>query len=800
MQSDSSFQNLKEYFRRPTWFGGGLLPVGTRERAFSWAFDNLGDHILLRWPMGLERLRGVYGFRFRMVFTLTVAATPFQQGVLALGWQYGIVDAPAADFDRGRLSSAVTNLPHVRLDLAGTTMVQLSVPFLFTGECLPVNSLANPNEKMPYGLLSLNTVLPVEAVPSASAPQFRLAVHLEDLELVGASPLETEGVLVQSGGLVEKEVRAVAHPYSSVGYALAGGLRWVARGVPALSSFAGTTAWMLEKASGVARAFGYSKPQILDPMHRVARFECVGEQNVDQPSATLVVGPMSSNRLAIDSAVGASDVDEMSLKYVLSRWSQVCVFPFKTENNRDDVLYVASCAPRAMWFREFSSVPAANFTVMTATPRVDANSFMPSHLFYVGTCFRQWRGGFRFRFTFAKTKFHAGRVMVNFNPYFLGVPLSGVTSALACATSQLTGYSTIFDLRDDSVFEFEVPYTASFPFLSIGSSFGTVSMRVVDALLAPEMVASQISVLVEVQAMDDFEFAVPAGPTYAPHVRGAVVPQAFAPAHAISERACEQSVGECITSIKQLIMIPHKKECSVFTSAQLPSGLTLPPFWYQPIPSTTLPTPVLTGTLPSLKPMSLGFPGYFSKCYTYVRGGQDVHVEMRAANADDSLDPGNAGPAGTRITATYWNDNNAFNPNSVGKGRSRFSTASMPCVYGTNHVHARYPAYMKGVRARTSSYDAVDWDGQPGLNNTVVPFSSIQVGNDADRGTPEVTPYVLFSNARADSGLTATRAVYSRSASDDAVLAHYIGPTPLWVAASTSDNSVYDPDNYTTGI
>lgn len=76
------FQDLKGYFSRPRMIGNGVLPTASRTSVFlsSIQTDTIFSSYFLN---GYNRLAGVDGARFKLVYTLQVASTPYHQGILA---------------------------------------------------------------------------------------------------------------------------------------------------------------------------------------------------------------------------------------------------------------------------------------------------------------------------------------------------------------------------------------------------------------------------------------------------------------------------------------------------------------------------------------------------------------------------------------------------------------------------------------------------------------------------------------------------------------------------------------------
>lgn len=733
-------------------------------------FSNFTEtSIFTRWANGLARLQGVYGTRHTLVFTLQVGATPFHQGVLAMNWQYNATTSDSDKFIRSVRSETCTNLPHVRMDLSTDTMVQLKVPFLAPGEFTKVGATATT---APYGVLAINSILPVPTVAGISAPSYTLLMHIEDLELFGAVPQSSSGVALQSGkklSPVTEEFEQEAYPFSSSAMALSRSVKWVGKGIPALSSISGPTSWFLEKAAGAIRSFGFARPQICDPVQRMVRYDTICENNVDLANSGVVLGPISQNTLAVSPMFGGTDVDEMSLAYLCSQYSQITTFPIATTEAAGTLKYVTPVSPSTMWFRISSGNPYCNVPPPVIAP-TSTNAFQPSGLFFFGQMFKVWRGGLKFRFTFSKTKMHGGRVMLVYRPDENNYSESvfGTRPTLSVADYGASGpdpfgYSTILNLRDGNVFEFEVPYISSFPYTPFSSFTGTLAMYIVDPLQAPAVVSSTINVLVEVKAGSDFEFAIPRTPLYPAHVGGTITLQSAKRLATSAETLSQHTVGESINSVKQLISIPKVTFANVTSASGL--ATTIPPWFYQPRPSFLVPAPTTHIT------ESFSFGGNIATCYAFVKGGTDYHIY-------DYLNIGaaiSARPVSTTGTLPTVNQSPALWPPESNNPRVTNSS--------TGALHLRLPAYQGAVRLPASVLNGVastgsSW-GPNGFNNPSTPFN---------RFGPMTMYRVTIASS--NNGLMQ----FSRAAADDAGLAHYMGPPPLLLLSTNTAGAAYDVD------
>lgn len=767
----SEFQDLKEYFRRPRMIFNAAIPTGTRGRVSTNGFLITPSQLFTGYfPAGLSRLTGVYGVRFKLVFTLQVAATPFHQGILCLSWQYGRINN--GSYARFLYSATATNLPHVRLDLSTDTMVQLTIPFLDVREFMPLL-----DGEYDYGLCGLNTITAVPTVSGLVPPSCRLYLHLEDMELVGANPQFTANVTLQAGKTtspVEREFEQEAYPLSSGVASLSRTLRWISKGIPSISSIAGPASWFLAKGAGAIRSFGYSKPLVQDPFVRTVRMGTVGENNVDTPAVGVMVGPMASNHLAITPAFGGSDVDEMSLRYVLSQYCQVSYGAFTTTTPNVATLYACNVSPSSMWFRAIATAPHCNVGPRTAVIG-NSNAFIPSGLYYFSTMFRYWRGGLKFRFTFSKTKFHGGRVLVTFVPRYgnqTNVPApnpagTALGPEIAAGNAQPFGYSAIFDLRDGNVFDFPVPYVAPVCWAHIYDTIGSVTMTVVDPLQAPGVVSSTINFLVEVAGADDFELSVPIGPLQPAYTQTIdVINQSGKMTSTISSDASQYTIGEAITSVKQLIQIPWTTAVKAVAPGSTVAQHIFPWFYHGPqivtIPNTT-----------PAAPNTFTFGGNIALCYVFARGSTDVHLySMETKDSPLSIWTAFASVVRGQAPATTSSPNNR-------------PGASMPRVFKGNGdpMHLRFPAYQVTQRFLSHCLNLVTWTAN--WANSATDLAVFP----ADTGNPGCVPKVWVANYGSQAGAIRL----SRCAGDDAMLAQYIGPPPMLL--DNAAGAVYDPDS-----
>lgn len=762
--AQESLQDLKAYFARPRLAQRGTIAFGTRARI---TFQNVNSLALSTiFPFYFQRLTGVYALRFTVCARLQVATTAFHQGMLALSFQYNSLANDSNLYLRGTQSATATNLPHVRMDLSELTMVELKVPFMYQAEMYPVST--GPADIGSYGHFNLNSILSLIAVSGLSAPTYEFYIWLEDLEFFGACNNAVTPITLQSGktvkgkGVAAKE-ESDKHLLSNTLKGVAKISRFVGDNIPILASFAGTTAWAADLGSGVARMFGYSRPLVSDALMRIQPNHYVSETNVDVPFSGFAVGPMQSNTLTFDGVFGGTNVDEMSLKFVLSQWSQVCVGAISTTDTHAKTIYACNTGPNTFWFRAPATAPYCNiFAPVSGTSTT--NAIIPSHLFWWASMFRSYRGGFDFKFTFAKTKFHGGRYIISWHPNV--VYNSGPGANAQCYGPELSGglvqpygYSMICDLRDGNEFEFSIPYLAPMPYLNYHDTTGYLTLTCIDPLQANSTVSATVPFMVEVRGGSDFEPAVPRGLFYSPHVGQAVIYQQSGKVVSATQTPNQHTIGEEIVSIKQLIQMPHWHRG--FQASGNITTYIIFPWWYYRVWPTVAPIPI-TQTYYGYGRIG----GACAQSFVWARGSTDFHAYVTDVAGNNQWVQhlrGDKGGSGSDVILTQ---------------QPGWSSTPKVVATGGQAIHARMPAYQAFLRIPTWALSGYDWFTRIG---------TVGVTGLAQNWFGTLLTWTLNTSGGA------TEAWAGTAAGDDAMLAGYMGPAPVMMPNSVGTNFL-DPD------
>lgn len=792
--------DIRAHFSRPTGYKIGTLNTTPRGLIFDWPCSTPLT-LLNQYPAAINKILFSAGIRYTAVFTLTVSATPFIRGLFALCWQYGFVSGITLTFDRAGNAQTATNLPHARLDLSETTTVQLRVPFLATAEYASLYEEVATSS--PYGTLSFVNLTNFDLPVGASAPSYVLYTHFEDVELFGANPATTSNLLFQSGfkstsSAINKETDSMTKPVSTILTAASTMSTAMGSLVPSLKSVFGPTTWFLAQAARAASYFGFSKPTVLTAVKRVHNIPSIAEHNVDLPTPSLVVGPLSTNRLGFDATTTQTDVDEMSIDFVKSQYSQLTILDWASTQTGGTVLGNIALSPAHYWFRLLPS-PGPQFTRLPpAAATASATAFQPTSLMNLCSYFKFWRGGIKFRFTFVKTKFHAGRVqfavaygLYPANNTGLGSPSYIVAPNYSVSGPQAQGFNIVFNLKDSNVCEFTVPYVSSEPYTNFVAAIGSLRVFVVDPLQVTGVVSNSIQVLVEVCGAEDFEPACYSGPMWCHTRRPASVnpfaaatlsqtalsdttPQDDEPPPDIEFQSGHESVvsltppfivqntiGERISSLKQLAMIPHRTSVRVTAEQDKIVSFIRPWWWYPQYQS---------GSIANFGKQAFAISGQISSLYAFVRGGTDAH--FYATPDRNSIAIG--------TTFTVYQDPRPVPQNFTYTGDARDGTSGSSAFAtsgSAGYLHVRLPAYQRRVRWSPDMGSITDdWGYEK--TNLAIPAARNWFPNALYTSVTVAPPGVEVSVAT--------------SASDDAYGHMYIGPMPFVLI--TSGGTEYDPD------
>lgn len=314
----------------------------------------------------------------------------------------------------------------------------------------------------------------------------------------------------------------------------------VASHIPVLSDFAGPTAWALRAASKVASVFGFSRPPIDEVPRLITPYSMPFASNVEGPDVSMPLSLTTQPSLKFEPTLSGKNEDEMAFKSFLTKFGYHDVVNLATATAAGTNLFTMFLGPYYQTTDE----------VTYPKPYHIVGRFM----------FQLWRGNFRVRVKFVKTKLHTARIAFCFFPGEVGPAVLADTEYV---------HRDIVDISAVDELTYELPFTSQFPYLSTQSSdrfgiYGTFQMILVNPLQAPSTVANNINMIVETAMSEDAEFAMPLASNLllpvaqSGEVGGLVRVSTLSDAHVSPPQTetAQLCIGEKLMSLRQLIRYP----------------------------------------------------------------------------------------------------------------------------------------------------------------------------------------------------------------------------------------------------
>jgi hypothetical protein len=466
-----------------------------------------------------NKLSGFQLWRGTAVITLQMNASPFQAGRLLLHYM------PCYS---GELDALNVNLmqktmhPHVEFDCRDTE-VQLRIPYIAP------TSYNDPRTNFGWGnfyvtvlsSLRYGTTAPVDVSVS-------VWMHFEDFEVAGPIPI------VAYADEVRSEPRHISKTLKAAGK-IAGSLS----SVPSIGPIMGMTALAADVASKAAYTLGYSKPvdeQTPEPVFVVNnRFAATS----DGTDSAMPLSLSAQNRIQ-QIPMSIRNVDEMSIAYlshVQSYWQSVT---WNTSQATGVSLITLPIGPRLFVSPGSFSVGAHTVTVQTQHP-----------IAMLGDLTAFYRGGIDVTFKIIKTQFHTGRLDFQFTPGDFGVD----------SYQDIGLMREILDISVSDEITIKMPYLTGQNYLDFNSKIGTLKLKVLNKLRAPETASDNVDILIYIRGGKDFEVqgVIPSGGGYpvvcTPHSEESLPVEVVGSQDDkdLGVAFSSMSIGEHIMSLKQLI-------------------------------------------------------------------------------------------------------------------------------------------------------------------------------------------------------------------------------------------------------
>jgi len=618
--TDQLTQELKYFLGKPVVAQSGVLSTADTVTTF----PAVQAHVPFRNSLYANKLAGFYGIRYDLVIKLVVNATRFQAGRYLVVWNpYGGTDPTLkfASMKTSRLYKLTqrTTMPHAEIDVSCDTELEFVIPFsnslnfspvaLFTSVAFNYGSIGEV-QIFPYS--------PLNAVAGATTANYTMYFSMRNVELYGATVPQAGGFNASRKGKTAQSVEQASAGMGPISSSLATVSKSLSilSEVPLLSSYARTTAWFADRMSKTAEIFGFTKPVNIEHAQRVTRNIMHYVGSVDGPDQSIPLSLSYKNEIGHMSGISPTDIDEMDLNFVASVPAYVTQFTWTTLDTSSTLKL---------------SLPVTPLFGSTASVVNGANVLTDAPCSFVSRFFKFWRGSVVYKFKIVRTEFHSGRLSFSFNPNFqdLTVPANPPYADLNYI------HREIIDIREHTEFTLTIPYISASPYTlclpsNPNNGIGTLTIHVVDPLVAPSTVMQNAIVLVEIAAGPDMEWAVPV--SFLPTPFTNVVPQSgtFRGGNSY-DSACNilvKTIGDSVVrkdaDISALVCIGEKVS-SFRTMVKKPQFLTQ---------TATVVPALVTSVVPYLIPMysqngvtnttpgvNGDLYGMLGSMYVYSRGG-----------------------------------------------------------------------------------------------------------------------------------------------------------------------------------
>jgi len=496
--STSTPQDLKTFLAKPYPLVEGTLSSTDTTATFS-AVEIFST--LMALPIYKQKVNGHMGIRATVVLRLQVNAERFMQGRYILALEPFVTAASNAngyqhssekDLQFLNSKTTITQLPHVQFDLNCDTEATLRIPYVS-----PYSHYSMPTGHGDVGSFRVYPYCPLTTGSTGSTTcQYIIWSSLEDVELVAPtlpqgdfefqSNMRPVGRVKKRGTVTEKEQEEGGiGPISSVLNKVSRAADIVAQ-IPVISLVATQVGWAADIAARAASVFGWSKPVALAAPMRMKDAWAPFWNNPDAADFSYPLAVMATNSIETLPGFAGSNDDEMSIDYIKTIPAYFSSATWTTSQVVGTNLFNLPMMPRA--YSSSANDSKQNYRVQTP-------------MAFLANLFADYRGSIRLTFKFVKTEFHSGRLALSYAPC-MATPTT--TFSLGDSTYLLR---EIIDLRLGNEFSFVIPYASVTPYKSGTDPYGYVQLDVVNELVAPASVNSAVTILLEVSAAPDMEFA-----------------------------------------------------------------------------------------------------------------------------------------------------------------------------------------------------------------------------------------------------------------------------------------------------
>lgn len=602
-----------------------------------------------------------------------------------------------------------SQMPHIWVYPQTSQGGELKLPFFYHKNWLPLTNSDTTN----FGLLTGITVNQLASANGVSGSGVTIQVWAwaEDVKLLGP----TLQLAIQSDEYEEENhTGMVSRPASSVA-SIASRLT----NLPVIGPFARATQIGASAVAGIASLFGFSNPPVIAAPHAMVPrpFPQFASPDISTPVEKLSLDP--KQELTVDPRIAGLDgTDELLLRNLVTRESYLTSASISTITAVDTVVFNTLVTPN-MWDILYNTV----------------NTIYPTPIDHFTRLFQYWRGDIIFRFRVICTPYHKGRIRISYDPAY---------DIVANVPDYTSVFNQVVDIGETVDVELRVPYMQAYAWLrthqettftaplwnnsstlhvpaDYSMDNGMIALRVVTPITAP-VASSTIFVQVFVRAADNFCLA---GPVDLPNASFMTVQsdlsysdttQIVAGTVPGSDEDTKYliNMGECVTSVRQLLRRTNFSYCSVLVSTvntnfaceHLEYQTIYPPWYgYDPNGRHTAKGTYVPGTNFSFNFVTSSTFTWIGRAFVGMRGSMTWHYNVDTTGTDkvlgsvkvlrnfNPINTGNYYEDNVLTTAISYDKVAAFyaaRPGSSGTSLTNQNTCTSVQVVVPDYNHARF--------------------------------------------------------------------------------------------------------------
>jgi len=420
--------NFDDYM--PTAELGDFLKRPVRIASYTWNDGGALIYNLYPWYAYLSdtsvanKIKNYAFIRANLHLKVVVNASPFYYGAAMLCYQ------PMPSFTPSTITSAyssgnivlnpLSQRPHIKISPQTCEGGELVAPFLWHKDWADLTSAQEIRDLGRYDLVSITNLYNANSV-STTGCTITVFAWLDDVYLSGPS-----AALVLQAKDEYGPVSGVASTIAKFSNSLSS--------VPYIGPYARATSMVASGVGSIASLLGFTNvPNISDTdSMKPHAFHALASSQISTPVDKMSLDP--KNELSIDSrTVGLDGKDDLLISSLVERETYIDQAAWTGAQTPDTTLWVSAGTP------DLTNVAVAgSVTTLAKTPMA-----------LLATMFQYWRGDIVIRVKIVKSKFHAGRLVMQWDPKQDNSSNPGLFNQVI---------TRIVDIMEEDDIEFVIPY------------------------------------------------------------------------------------------------------------------------------------------------------------------------------------------------------------------------------------------------------------------------------------------------------------------------------------------------------